>query len=71
MPKKDRSETREEQRLWVQNDEGLYKWWKSSEQSLDDFISTNKVEIAKAIRRVVNAPPRSHFDLYGPRQAKG
>ncbi len=46
-------DTNRERELWIQNDEGLYKWWKSSGQSMRDFIQDNKEEINAAIKRAL------------------
>jgi hypothetical protein len=43
---------------WIDNDEGLYSWWKSSRQSKREFIKENKTEIDAAINSVLHAPPR-------------
>lgn len=43
---------------WIDNDEGLYSWWRSSRMSKREFIKANKVEIDAAIRSVLDAPPR-------------
>lgn len=48
----------QERSLWIDNDEGLYSWWKSSRQSKRDFIRENKAEIDAAIIAVRDAPPR-------------
>lgn len=45
-------------RLWVDNDEGLYNWWKSSRQSKGRFILENKEELRACIDRVLNAKPQ-------------
>jgi hypothetical protein len=42
---------------WIDNDAGLYGWWRSSRQSKRDFIRANRTEIDAAIRRVLDAPP--------------
>ena len=44
-------DTNKERKLWVQNNEGLYNWWKSSGLSLDKFVKENKDEINAAIKR--------------------
>lgn len=45
--------TNEERRLWVMNDEGLYRWWKSTGLSMSEFIKQNKAEINAAIKRAL------------------
>lgn len=38
---------------WIDNDEGLYGWWKSSRMSKREFIRANRVEIDATINRVL------------------
>ena len=40
-----------ERELWIENDEGLYLWWKATRLSISRFIRTNRVEITRAIER--------------------
>lgn len=42
-----------ERSQWIDNDEGLYNWWKSSRQSKSAFIKENRSEIDEGIRRVL------------------
>lgn len=51
----------EELRMWVQNDEGLYNWYKSEypndsedDEEIDDFINDNREEIASFINKDMN-----------------
>ena len=43
---------------WVNNDEGLYSWWKSTRQPIRTFVRENRDELTEAINKVLNAPPR-------------
>ena len=43
-----------ELRLWVENDEGLYQWWKDSRQPMSTFIKENSIELRQIIRRVIS-----------------
>jgi len=43
---------------WIDNDEGLYSWWKSSRQNKRLFIRENRAELESCIRKVLFAPPR-------------
>lgn len=43
---------------WIDNDEGLYLWWRRSRQSKKAFIKENRAELEACIRRVLDAPPR-------------
>lgn len=51
---------------WIDNDEGLYGWWKSSRLSKRDFIKQNKAEIDAAIRNVTEGKKPAHYLAYGP-----
>lgn len=46
-----------EREQWIDNDEGLYNWWRSSRLSKREFIKQNRDEIDAAINRVL-APAR-------------
>ncbi len=38
---------------WIDNDEGLYNWWRSSRQSKRAFIRENREELTRLIRRAL------------------
>jgi hypothetical protein len=42
-----------EREMWVNNDEGLYRWWKSSRQPMRLFIRENRNELDHAINRQI------------------
>lgn len=42
---------------WIDNDEGLYNWWRGSRQSKTAFIRANRSELEAAIRGALNRPP--------------
>ena len=42
---------------WIDNDEGLYNWWRSSGQSKRSFIRENRAELTEIINRALNRPP--------------
>ncbi len=50
---------------WIDNDEGLYNWWKSSKLSKRKFIKENKAEIDKAIFSVLTGKKPAHYLAYG------
>jgi hypothetical protein len=50
---------------WIDNDEGLYSWWKSSRQSKRAFIKENREEIDAAIRNVTEGRKPAHYLRYG------
>jgi hypothetical protein len=50
---------------WIDNDEGLYRWWKSSKLSKREFIRQNRTEIDKAIENVTSGRKRAHYLTYG------
>jgi len=39
----------EERRQWVNNDEGLYRWWQASGLSVRDFIKQNREDLDRVI----------------------
>lgn len=51
---------------WIDNDEGLYNWWKSTRQSKTKFIQDNKKDLTACINMVLNGDKQSHFLAYGP-----
>ena len=42
-----------ERRLWVLNDEELYKWWTSTRLSLARFIKLNRKQLTAIIKRLL------------------
>lgn len=52
---------------WINNDEGLYRWWKSSRLPLRKFIQENRAEIDAAISNVTEGRKPAHYLTYGPR----
>ena len=46
-----------EREQWVQNDEELYNWWRSSRCSMRRFLRDNRSEIDAAINGVLNRAP--------------
>lgn len=39
---------------WIDNDEGLYYWWKATRLSKTAFIRQNRQEIDEVIKGVLN-----------------
>ena len=56
---------------WVQNDEGLYNWWKGSGLSRRAFIRANREEIDKAIDAVEDGSKPAHHLAYPSRPRYG
>jgi hypothetical protein len=54
-----------ERSQWVDNDEGLYNWWRSSRQSKRQFIRENRKEITAAIENVTKGRKPAHYLAYG------
>ncbi len=50
---------------WLDNDEGLYDWWRSSRQSKRAFIAANRAEITEAILNVTENRKPAHYLKYG------
>jgi hypothetical protein len=51
---------------WVDNDEGLYLWWRQSKQSKARFIRENRQEIDGVIRNVTESRKPAHYLRYEP-----
>lgn len=56
-----------EREQWVDNDEGLYNWWKRSKLSKRKFIQENRAEIDEAINNVLGNKKPAHYLAYGPK----
>ncbi len=54
-----------EREQWIDNDEGLYDWWKSSRLSKREFIRQNRAEIDAAIQNVTSSAKPAHYLKYG------
>lgn len=52
---------------WIDNDEGLYNWWRSVRISKRKFIRLNRAEIDAVIRNVRDGSKPAHYLAYGPR----
>lgn len=50
---------------WIDNDEGLYSWWRSSRLSKRAFIRDNRAELERVIDNVTNGARRAHYLVYG------
>ena len=50
---------------WIDNDEGLYDWWRTSRQSKRDFIREHRAEIDAAIDNVTSGDKPAHYLKYG------
>jgi hypothetical protein len=46
-----------ERRLWVLNDEGLYRWWQQSRIGMRRFLRENRNELDTCINRELNKEP--------------
>lgn len=63
MPKRTHNDSERED--WVNNDEGLYDWFKRSKLSMRAFIRSNRTTLDDCIDAVVNAEAPAHFLKYG------
>lgn len=52
---------------WIDNDEGLYRWWKSSKLSKREFIRQNRKELTDIINNVQSGRQPAHYLTYGGR----
>jgi len=50
---------------WIDNDEVLYSWWRSSRQSKSKFIKENREEIDRCISNVTEGNKPAHYLRYG------
>jgi hypothetical protein len=50
---------------WIDNDEGLYNWWKTSRQSKRAFIRENRADLVKCIQNVTGGKKPAHYLAYG------
>jgi hypothetical protein len=50
---------------WVDNDEGLYRWWKSEGGRQRDFIVANRAAIERCVRNVLSGARPAHYLYYG------
>ena len=54
-----------EREQWIDNDEGLYNWWRASKQSKRQFIKENRAEIDAAIDNAISGNKPAHYLTYG------
>jgi hypothetical protein len=55
----------QERAQWIDNDEGLYDWWKHSRLSKREFIRQNRKEIDETINPVISGEKQAHHLKYG------
>lgn len=46
---------------WIDNDEGLYNWWKGTRLSKAAFIKANRAAIDEAIENVTSGKKPAHY----------
>ena len=46
---------------WVNNDEGLYLWWKGSGKSKRAFIRENREELTRVIKAALGTAPGNSY----------
>ena len=47
-----------EREMWITNDEGLYRWWKSSRVSITKFIRENRKDLDQIIDMALHQKPK-------------
>ena len=47
----------EDRAQWIDNDEALYNWWKSSKQGKRRFVKENREEIDRIINAYLSRKP--------------
>ena len=50
---------------WIDNDEGLYNWWRSSRRPKRAFIRENRSELDRCILNVRDGRKPAHYLAYG------
>lgn len=50
---------------WIDNDEGLYNWWKGSKLTKRRFIAENRSALDECIRKVLDGDRPAHYMAYG------
>lgn len=50
---------------WIDNDEGLYDWWRRSGLSKKSFVRKHRKEIDEVIRKVNEGEKPAHYLKYG------
>jgi hypothetical protein len=55
----------EDRAQWIDNDEGLYDWWRSAGGSQREFIRADRAEIDAAIDAVLDGNKPAHYLKYG------
>jgi hypothetical protein len=55
-----------ERAQWVDNDEGLYNWKRSTRLPMREFLRQNRAEIDAAISRVISGERPAGYLAYGP-----
>ena len=53
---------------WIDNDEGLYRWFKRERGSKREFIRKNRAELEACISRVIDGSKPAHYLAYGDRR---
>lgn len=56
--------TTKEIELWLDNDEGLYNWFRRSRLSKREFIKQHRNELKECISSVVSGEKPAHFLAY-------
>jgi hypothetical protein len=46
----------QDRKLWVENDENLYDWWKAEGGSLGSFVRANREELDRYITAKLTKP---------------
>lgn len=54
-----------ERAQWIDNDEGLYNWKRSTGLSIREFIRQNRAEITAAIENITSNRKPAHYLAYG------
>lgn len=65
MSSRERGLTSKDLAQWVDNDEGLYRWWRNSKQTKRAFIATNRDKLKRIVQSITSGDKRPHYLIYG------
>jgi hypothetical protein len=54
----------QEREQWIDNDEGLYNWWRGSRLSKREFVRQNRAELDAIIENVTSGKKPAHYLAY-------
>lgn len=65
MSSRERGLSSKEIGQWIDNDEGLYRWWQQSKQSKREFISGNRDKLKRIVQSIMSGERRPYYLTFG------